>query len=59
MREICTSGSEGGAAQPNEPSLPLSGIMYVDCSKVGQTRFAIQQVTVHIKRPWERRRSAE
>ena len=24
MREIRPSGSEGGAAQPNEPSLPLS-----------------------------------
>jgi hypothetical protein len=24
MREIRTSGSEGGVAQPNAPSLPLS-----------------------------------
>ena len=24
MREICTSGSEGGAGQSNAPSLPLS-----------------------------------
>ncbi len=24
MREICQSGSEGGAAQPNVPFLPLS-----------------------------------
>lgn len=24
MREICLSGSEGGGAEPNRPSLPLS-----------------------------------
>ena len=26
MREICKSGSEGGASQANETSLPLSAI---------------------------------
>ena len=26
MREICTSGSEGGVAQANAPSLPLSSL---------------------------------
>jgi hypothetical protein len=34
MREIRTSGSEGGAAQVNAPSLPLSGM--------GNLKFAKQ-----------------
>jgi hypothetical protein len=34
MREICTSGSEGGVAQSNAPSLPLSPYN-VDSLRIG------------------------
>ena len=42
MREICTSGSEGGAGQTNAPSLPLSngryGVRELACNDVAKRR---------------------
>ena len=39
MREIRTSGSEGGGTEPNRPSLPLSR-RFAQCTGVARARAA-------------------
>ena len=43
MREICTSGSEGGASQLNEMSLPLSVASITNCFKMCGTSLSLRR----------------
>ena len=43
MREICKSGSEGGASQANETSLPLSAILIVDKMRLDRSFWAMSR----------------